>query len=99
MTEHALYEAMYYSTGEVAASSIEHTIHSAPAGYKSDQLELKQLLTEYQDVFEIPGQRPDSRVKHRIDLIDESKQPPKHHYYRISYIELDKLPRQLDFIL
>ena len=41
MAEHAIYKAMYHSAGEVAASSIERIICSAPAGSKSDQLALK----------------------------------------------------------
>ena len=41
MAEHATYGAMHHSACEVAACSIEHTIHSAPSGYKSNQLALE----------------------------------------------------------
>ena len=60
---------------------------------------LAKLLAEFSDVFDPPRQPPDSRVKHRIDLIDEGKQPPKHRTYRMSQVELDELKCQLDDML
>ena len=43
------------------------------AGDASDQAAVEKLLADFSDVFEKPAHPPDSRVKHRIDLIDEAK--------------------------
>ena len=41
MAERTTYGAMYHSTGEIAISSIEHTIYSVLPGSKSNQLALE----------------------------------------------------------
>ena len=37
LAAHTPYGALYHSAGEIATSSIEHTVCSMPAGSKSDQ--------------------------------------------------------------
>ena len=56
----------------------------ATACSAAHQPELDALLAEFSDVFEAPGAPPATRVKHRIDLVDETKPPPRHRVYRMS---------------
>ena len=54
------------------------------AGTSAEQCALLDLLHEFKDVFAAPGQPPQSRIKHRIELVDHTKPPSKHLCYRMS---------------
>ena len=46
--------------------------------------EVKILLKEFGVVFEAPGMPSPRAEKHRIDLVDPDKRPPRHRIYRVS---------------
>ena len=56
-----------------------------------------KLCDDYSDIFqsltELP---PKGRVQHRIELLDESAQPPRPRTYRMSPAEMSEVRRQLD---
>ena len=54
------------------------------AGTSAEQRALHDLLHEFKDVFAAPGQPPQSRIKHCIELVDSTKPPSKHCYYCMS---------------
>ena len=54
------------------------------AGTSTELRALHDLLHEFKDVFAAPGKPPQSRVKHRIELVDPTRPPSKHRYYRMS---------------
>ena len=54
------------------------------AGTSTEQRALHDLLHEFRDVFAAPGKPPQSRVKHRIELVDPTRPPSKHRCYRMS---------------
>ena len=47
-------------------------------------------------MFAIPGKPRQSRVKHRIDLVNPTKPPSKHLCYHMSQLKPDELRKQLD---
>ena len=61
--------------------------------------EVQKLLGEFTDVFEAPKLPPKRVEKHRIDLIDPDKRPPRHRIYRMSDREQTEVRKQLDGLL
>lgn len=55
-----------------------------------------KVSEEFDDVFQEPGKPQDRAITHRIDLVDETKPPPKFRLYRMSEPELAEVRRQLD---
>ena len=55
------------------------------------------LCDKFSDVFSsLKGLPPPERVKHHIELLDESTPPPKPRQYRMSPAEMAEVKRQLD---
>lgn len=61
--------------------------------------EVDTLLSEFRDVFEAPGVPPPRSTRHRIDLVDPTRPPPRHRVYRMSARELAEVRKQLDSLL
>ena len=53
------------------------------------------MVTEYSDVFELPGMPVEREIDHRIEL-EPGAAPLYRHQYRISAAELAEVQRQLD---
>ena len=59
----------------------------------------KAIVKEHSHVFSEPGQPRERSIKHRIDLLNESKSIPHHRQYRMSADELSEVKRQIDELL
>ena len=69
------------------AESTCATIATTPAdlaGTSAEQHALQDLLHEFKDVLAAPGNPPQTRVKHCIELVDPTKPPSKHRCYHMS---------------
>jgi hypothetical protein len=75
------------------ADQNSHKEGSAPAPPPEEE----KFIKEFQDVFpeELPNQLPPKRkIDHAIDLVPGAE-PPSRPTYRLSYVEMDKLKKQL----
>ena len=87
----ALKTVLHTMRGDTAASGwvayVKPFVGSADGKEAAVQSEIAALCDEYADVFEQPGLPVRRDVDHRIDLHDETAQPPRPRQYRLSAAE------------